>query len=456
MPATEAPARSLRAHLLLWLLVPMALMAAIDAYTSYHTAEETARIVQERMLLGAARVIGEQVRYEDGALQVSVPPAALEMFASPSHDRVFYRATAEGDTLLTGYWDLPKPPSKPGAEQATYFDAVLRERPIRVVAYAQPVFTSTQRSTVLIEVGQTLDGRDTLARDIWLATVSRHLIAVPLLALLLWLGLRGGLKPVLALRDRVLAREPGSTERLDEARAPRELQPLVAAINEYAQRLDHHMSAHSRFIADASHQLRTPLTVLNTQISYALRQEGATREEALRAAEASVHHGIRLVKQLLSFTAVEGGVASSQPPGDVDLLEVVTEVLERESWLAQDRGIDLGLDSDGGSAIVAGHRHLVVELVANLVDNAVRYTPRGGEVTVRVRGNEVIVQDNGPGIPEADRERVFERFCRLENSSSDGCGLGLAIVREITRLHGARVTLEDATGGRGLAVRVSF
>jgi two-component system sensor histidine kinase TctE len=325
-----------------------------------------------------------------------------------------------------------------------------------VVAYAQPVFTSTQRGTVLIEVGQTLDGRDTLARDIWLATVSRHLIAVPLLALLLWFGLRGGLKPVLALRDRVLAREPGSTERLDEARAPRELQPLVAAINEYAQRLDHHMSSHSRFIADASHQLRTPLTVLNTQISYALRQEGAAREEALRAAEASVHHGMRLVKQLLSFTAVEGGVASSQPPGHVDLLEVVTEVLERESWLAQDRGIDLGLDSDGGSAIVGGHRHLVVELVANLVDNAVRYTPRGGEVTVRVRGNEVIVQDNGPGIAEADRERVFERFCRLENSSSDGCGLGLAIVREIARLHGARVTLEDAPNGRGLAVRVSF
>jgi two-component system sensor histidine kinase TctE len=445
---------------LLWLLVPMALMAAIDAYTSYHAAEETARIVQERMLLGAARVIGEQVRYEDGALQVSVPPAALEMFASPSHDRVFYRATAEGDTLLTGYFDLPLPKHTPGIEQATYFDAVLRERPVRVVAYSQPVFTSTQRGTVLIEVGQTLDGRQALARDIWLATVSRHLIAVPLLALLLWFGLRRGLRPVLSLRDRVLAREPGSTEKLDEARVPRELQPLVAAFNDYAQRLDHHMSAHSRFIADASHQLRTPFTVLNTQISYALRQEGSAREEALRASEASVHHGMRLVKQLLSFTAVEGGVASAQPPSNVDLLEVVTEVLERESWLAQDRGIDLGLDNEGGNAIVTGHRHLLVELFANLVDNAVRYTPQGGEVTVQLRSDEgkveAIVQDNGPGIPAADRERVFERFVRLQNSSSDGGGLGLAIVREIARVHGAQVTLEDAPSGRGLAVRVSF
>lgn len=458
MRATRAT--SLRAHLLRWLLVPMVLAALFDAYAAYHAAVQTARIVQERMLLGAARVIGEQVRVEDGVLQVSVPPAALEMFASPSRDRVFYRATADGDTLLTGYYDLPLPPVPPRVEQATYFDAVLRERPIRVVAYAQPVLASPQHGTVLIEVAQTLDGRTALARDIWVSTVGRHLVAVPLIALLLWLGLKRGLRPVLALRDRVLARQPGSTQQLDESSAPRELQPLVAAFNDYAQRLDRHMSAHSRFIADASHQLRTPLTLLNTQISYALRQDGRAREEALRASQESVHHGMRLVKQLLSFTAVEGGVPSSQAPEAVDLVELVTEVLEREAWLAQDRGIDLGFDGERGAATVDGHRHLLVELFANLIDNALRYTPRGGEVTVKVRSGrdatDVVVEDDGPGIPAADRERVFERFCRLENSSSDGCGLGLAIVREIARTHAAQVTLEDAPSGRGLAVRVRF
>src|SRR5438105_7460073 len=159
-----AKSNSLRTHLLLWLLVPMVVVAAVDAWTSYRAAVETARIVQERMLLGAARVIGEQVRLEDGVLQVSVPPAALEMFASPSRDRVFYRATGEDDTLLTGYYDLPLPPHAPGVEQATYFDAVLRDRPIRVVAYAQPVLASSHRGTVLIEVAQTLDGRSALAR----------------------------------------------------------------------------------------------------------------------------------------------------------------------------------------------------------------------------------------------------------------------------------------------------
>lgn len=455
-----AKPRSLRAHLLLWLLVPIAIAAAIDAYTSYHAAVQTARIVQERMLLGAARVIGEQVRMEDGVLQVSVPPAALEMFASPSRDRVFYRATADSSALLTGYWDLPLPATRPRIEQATYFDAVLRDRPIRVVAYAQPILASPQRGAVLIEVAQTLDGRTALARDIWLVSVSRHLAVLPLIALLLWLGLRRGLLPMLELRDRVLARQPGSTERLDESAAPSELQPLVAAFNAYAQRLDRHMSSHSRFIADASHQLRTPLTLLNTQISYALRQQGSAREEALQASQASIHHGMRLVKQLLSFTAVEGGVAPAATAGRVDLIELATELLEREAWIAQERGIDLGFESPCTSAPVTGHSHLLSEMLANLVDNALRYTKPGGQVTVHVscggHGAEIRVEDNGPGIPPADRERVFERFCRLENSSSDGCGLGLAIVREIAHAHGATITLEDAAPAGGLVVRIVF
>jgi two-component system sensor histidine kinase TctE len=452
--------RSLRAQLLLWLLVPMVLAVAVDAYTSWIAAVQTARRVQERMLLGAARVIGEQVRMEDGVLQVTVPPAALELFASPSRDRVFYRATAEGDVLLTGYYDLPLPPTMPRVEDATYFDGVLRGRSIRVVAYSQPVLSSAHQAPVLIEVAQTLDGRVALARDIWLSTVTHHMLALPVVALLLWLGLRRGMQPVTALHDRVLAREPGSTEKLDPAAVPAELQPLVAAFNEYAQRLDEHMSAHSRFIADASHQLRTPFTLLNTQMSYALRQDGARREEALRAGQATVHHGMRLVKQLLSFSAVEGGASAGGAPERVDLVPLLTTLLEQEAWLAQERGIDLGFDNHCKQAIVTGHAHLLPEMFANLVDNALRYTPRGGCVTVRVESTagavEVTVEDDGPGIPVADRERVFERFCRLENSLSDGCGMGLAIVREIARTHNADIALEDGGAGRGLAVRVRF
>jgi two-component system, OmpR family, sensor histidine kinase TctE len=452
---------SLRAQLLLWMVVPIAVVAALDAITSYGAAVESATIVQERMLLGAARVIGEEVRMEDGVLQVLVPPAALEMFASPSRDRVFYRATDDRDALLTGYFDLPLPPHRPRSEEATYFDAVLRDRPIHVVAYSQPLLAAPERGSVLIEVGQTLDGRDALARDIWLAAARRQLLLVAVMAILLWLGLGRGVRPVLHLRDRMLARQPGSVEPLDEKAVPLELQPLVSAVNDYAERLDRHMSAHSRFIADASHQLRTPLTLLNTQVSYAMRNDDpALREEALHAIQASVQHGIRLVKQLLAFTTAEAGPQGAGASEPVDLVALATTVLEREAWLAQERAIDLGFESDAPQAHVNGQRQLLTELVANLVDNAVRYTQPGGRVTVSVRaGGErstLVVEDNGPGVPPEQRERVFERFFRLDNGQSDGCGLGLAIVREIARAHGARVSLADAPSGRGLAAVVVF
>jgi two-component system sensor histidine kinase TctE len=452
--------RSLRTHLLLWLLLPVAAIAIVDGYVSYRAAVRTAQIVQEQLLLGAARVIGEQVRVEDGALQVVVPPAALEMFASPSGDRVFYRATAADGSLLTGYYDLPLPPTRPQAEQASYFDAVLRERPVHVVAFAQPVFAETGGSVALIEVAQTLSSRTALAREIWQGTIARHLALVPLLAFLLWLGLRRGMHPVLALVDRVRDRQPGAVETLDLAAAPVELQPLVAAFNEYARRLDSYVSAQSRFIADASHQLRTPLALLSTQLAYARRNDGDEREDALRASQATVQHGMRLVNQLLSLTAVEGGVAEALAPEQVDLTAIVKQVLEGESWLAQERGIDLGFEGDSQPVVVHGHAHLLVELLANLVDNALRYTPRDGRVTVRVHSDGassvLVVEDDGSGIPVADRERVFDRFCRLENSRSDGSGLGLAIVREIAQLHAAPITLETPPGGRGLLVKVVF
>jgi two-component system, OmpR family, sensor histidine kinase TctE len=452
---------SLRAQLLLWMLVPIAAVALLDAVASYRSAVESATIVQERMLLGAARVIGEQVRMEDGVLQVLVPPAALELFASPSRDRVFYRATDDHDALLTGYFDLPLPPRRPRTEEATYFDAVLRERPVHVVAYAQPLLSAPDRGAVLIEVGQTLDGRDALARDIWLAAARRQLLLVALVGVLLWLGLGRGVRPVLHLRDRMLARQPGSVEPLDEKAVPLELQPLVSAVNDYAERLDRHMSSHSRFIADASHQLRTPLTLLNTQVSYAIRNDDPRlRDEALHAIQASVQHGIRLVKQLLAFTTAEAGPDSAAAAEPVDLVAVATRVLEREAWLAQERNIDLGFEADAGVAPVTGRAHLLTELVANLVDNAVRYTQPGGRVTVIVRrsgrSTTLVVEDNGPGVPPEQRERVFERFCRLDNGQSDGCGLGLAIVREIARAHGAQVSLTDPPSGRGLAAVVVF
>jgi two-component system sensor histidine kinase TctE len=451
---------SLRSQLLSWLLAPLALVAALDVWATYRLARDTATIVQERMLLGAARVIGEQIHLEEDVVQVVIPPAALELFVSPAHDRVFYRVSGSDGALLSGYYDMALPPRMPLAEEAVFFDTTQRGRPVHAVGFAQPLLSAPGRGPVLIEVAQTLEGRDELAGEIWGVAVSRHLALLLLVGLLLWFGLRRGIRPLLAVRDRMRERAPGSLVPLELQAVPLELRPLVSAVNDYVARLHLHMSAQQRFIADASHQLRTPLTVLNTQVVYALRHpETAVREDALHAIHLSVQHGIRLVQQLLAFTmAAAGGAAPAA--ARVDLCAVLQAALESLAGMAQQRGIDLGFESDGIAFDVMGSRQLIHELVANLVDNALRYTPPGGRVTAGIRTTPqavvLTVADNGPGIPVEARDKVFERFYRLRDTHSDGCGLGLSIVREIAGASGASVELGQPGDGPGLLVTVTF
>jgi two-component system sensor histidine kinase TctE len=267
--------------------------------------------------------------------------------------------------------------------------------------------------------------------------------------------------PVLRLRDQVLRRKPGTLEPLDAASAPQELTPLVDAMNDYVRRLDEHMSAHGRFIAYASHQLRTVLTVLNTQVSYALSNaDPAARDDALHGIRDGVQQGIRLVNQLLLLFSAEAGAAQPLREAEVDLAEVVQRVLEELAALAQSRNIDLGFEQKGDATTVRGTPSMLHELVANLVDNAIRYTPPGGMVTAAVLGSAsgvtLRVEDNGPGIPADQRERVFERFYRLHDDGPGGSGLGLPIVREIAAASRADVRLSDPPSGNGLIVSVTF
>jgi two-component system sensor histidine kinase TctE len=452
--------KSLRAQLLAWLLVPLLLYAAGSAWFSYRNAEETATVVQDRLLLGSARMIAEQVRYDE-APQAVIPPAALELFQSSERDRVYYRIATANGSLLAGYPELPLPPGPVAVEEAVYFDATAREEPVRIVAFAQPVFVAPHEGPVLVEVAQTLQSRTALTRQIWMHTVRQQLLMLALAVLMVLVGLRRGMATVMQLRERVQRRRPGVIEPLNTASVPQELTPLVHAINDYVKRLDDHMSAHSRFIANASHQLQTPLTLLNTQVSYALRSTDASaKDDALRAIREGVRHGIRVVNQLLTLSAAEFALAHSTRQSDVDLIDVVKRVLEESAMVAQSKQIDLGFEHYGAQAVVHAVPSMLQALVANLIDNALRYTPIGGVVTasVEARGdvNILRIADDGPGIPPEERERVFERFYRLRQDQSDGCGLGLPIVREIATASAAAVTLSEPPAGRGLVVLVTF
>ena len=458
--SSSAMRSSLRLQLAAGLAVPLGFLVVVNTWLSYREASATSTAVQDRMLLGAIRIIAEQTYYRGDELHVEVPPAALELFESASRDRVYYRVVSPQGALLLGYPELALPSRPLSAEEFTHFDATMRGEPVRVAALAQPVIGAPQPQTVVIEVAQTLRSHRELAAQIWKQAILHQLFMLALAIALLWLGLRYGLRPLTRLRNAVLERRPGTLEPLTAGSVPQELAPLVSALNEYVARLDAHMSAHGRFVAYASHQLRTALAVLNTQVSFALgNADEETREDALRAIRDGVRDAIRLVNQLLTLFMAEAAAHATHSQPEVDLAEVVKRVLEESAAAAHAKTIDLGFEQRGG-ALVRGTPSMLHELVANLVDNAIRYTPRGGVVTAAVEGTEervtLRIEDNGPGIPLDQRERVFERFYRLHDDGSSGSGLGLPIVREIAAASRARVDLSTPLRGQGLVVSVVF
>src|SRR6266852_1432462 len=262
---------SVRARLLAWLLVPISVLVGFNMWLTYSNAEETATVVHDRMLLGSARMIGEHVTYEEGLVEAVIPPTALELFQSKAADQVYYRVVTQRGELLAGYAELPAPAVRPEVDGWAFHNASFRGNPVRVVSFVQPVFGTPEHASILVEVAQTLRSRGALSREILLRTVGQQLLLVLLVVLMLWFGLSRALAPVLRMSEQVRARKPGALEPLDVSRVPNELKILVVALNDYVRRLERQMSTHSRFISNAAHQLRTPLTLLNTQVTCALR-----------------------------------------------------------------------------------------------------------------------------------------------------------------------------------------
>jgi len=275
-----------------------------------------------------------------------------------------------------------------------------------------------------------------------------------------WIGVSRSLRPLEQLRDAVSNRSHRDLSPIQGQRSPREVQPLVAAINELMQRLSVVLNVQRHFIADAAHQLRTPLAGLTTQTELALRQ---TDPMALRHVLGQIHAGIErtnhLVHQLLSLARAEAGPEMTMKFEPLDLNALVRR--ETAEWVPQavQKGIDLGYEGPEQPVEIVGQPLLLREMLANILDNAMCYSPQDGKVTVHLLAGEhpcVMVEDSGPGIPVEERERVFERFHRLTANGGAGSGLGLSIVREIARAHGARVWLEDAGAGGGLRVNIQF
>ncbi len=455
--------RSLRANLLAWVLVPLASSVALDAWITYHDTLDTASVVQDRLLLGSARSIAEQIRFEDGSFQNQIPPAALELFQSTQPDRIYYRVTTGAGRLLAGYTDLARPDIRLRSESPYFFNSSMHAAPVRVVALLQPVIGDPNAQPVMVEVAQTMHGHQQLAASLWMHAVRQQLLILALAMVFIVLGLNRGLQPLLRLRNLVNARAPGTLEPVQAQGMPAELAPLVDSINDYIRRLEEHATTQSVFVQNAAHQLRTPLALLNTQISFASRaRDAADRMESLTAARHTLQQTVRLVNQLLMLSAAEafGGDAQADKSAENDIAAFVQQVFESLAHHAQERNIDLGFEAIGVPRLVHAPPLALREILKNLIDNAIRYTQVNGVVTVLFQPSErgacITVQDDGPGIPPELRERVFERFFRIDDHDSNGSGLGLAIVREFASKLGATVRIATPPNGVGLAVTVQF
>ncbi|WP_237479128.1 sensor histidine kinase [Lichenibacterium dinghuense] len=447
----------LRTYLLAWVLVPLCLLAAVNALVGYRSARETANLVADHTLLASARVIAEAARDEDGTLQVTVPPAALEMFDTGEGDFVYYRVIDAAGRLIAGAADLPLPPD--GPEDIDSYEARYRDRTMRFYALDHILAGSGPPAPLTVVVGSSLAGRDVLVRRLWLAGFGQGLALIAAAGLFMVFGLKRGLAPLIRLRDEVRARPAGSLELFSPEAVQSEIRPLVEAINIRIERVRAQLAAQHRFVANAAHQLRTPLAILGLQATAAARRAGrADQGEALKAVQVSVGEMSRLAEQLLLLSRAEPG-ARLERSDRVGLGALARRVLDGFALLALERGIDLGLDEREGRVEVVGDGTMLGEMLGNLVDNALRYCPTGSTVTVGVymRDGEALlaVGDDGPGLPAGEENRVFERFYRVPGTEASGSGLGLAIVKEVAEAAGGTVSARRPPGG-GLIVEARF
>lgn len=461
-------ARSLHRQLFIWLMLPQGVLWLAAALFTYNLAAGYANEAIDASLLQASRALARQIKPTASGLFIDFPRSAQEILESDPTDRVLYAVSSPPGQLLLGDAQLPHVKvESPRFNEPYFYDGTYREpiegrrtapgERVRVVAlYLQFGLEGTPDGTMLVQVARSRANREELARRILVDTALPLSVLIALMTVVVWAGIRAGLRPLEALQDQVEGRSANALAPIELTAAPPEVRALAGAMNTLLAEVRRNVAAQKRFISDAAHQLRTPLAGLKSQTELAL---GEARDpaliERLRRVHESATRGSRLVVQLLTLARAEPESAQRQDRVAFDLRQLARETTAELVPRAMGADIDLGFDESEGDApaFVVGIPLLLREALVNLLDNAIHYAGRGASTTVRVRAGEgtaaLEVEDSGPGVPEAECEHVFERFVRGTHDGS-GCGLGLAIVREIVERHGGTVTLGAAAGGGAL------
>lgn len=452
----QARAHTLRRRLVALISWPLLVLLGLSMFADYRSAVSIADEAYDSALSGTVVALVTRLERDDDDLDIEVdlPPAADEILRSDTLDKVQYVVFDDQAKVLAGDPELLQLPRPRRPNHAELGDAELGGRRVRTAAYR---YESPGLVATAI-VAETTFKRSHAARRILITIFWPNLLLIAAALLLVYFGVRVALEPLDALGDTIAGRGADDFGPLAEDEVPGEARPLVRAINRLMAHLGRASHAQQVFLSNAAHQLRTPLAGLQTQLDLAadtLPPEARPRLERLRQ---SVRRLAHFTHQMLALARSSSEGALIHENGPVDLAGLLEETASELLDAALARGVDLGFDSAPASLV--GSRWMLREMLANLVDNAITYTPAGGHVTVRCGSVESVafieVEDDGPGIPEAERDKVFERFYRVVGTAAEGSGLGLAIVREVAVRHGAQVIIGSGPGGAGTCVRVSF
>ncbi|HQD14443.1 MAG TPA: sensor histidine kinase N-terminal domain-containing protein [Ottowia sp.] len=461
--------RSLFGEILDWMLTPLLLLWPVSLALTWLVAQNLANKPFDRALVYNVQALAQLIQTApQGRVRFNLPQPASELLRADDSDMVYYQVLGTRGEFLSGERDLPAPPRadanpdpEPGAADEPHLrDAEFRGLPVRVAHLWVPVEGSPAQA--LVQVAETREKRSVLAAEIIKGVMLPQFAILPLAVLLVWLALVRGIRPLSELESRIRARRPDDLSPLDDHAVPQEVAPLVGSVNDLLTRLKDSIATQKRFLADAAHQLKTPLAGLRMQAELAQR-EGASEDELKQSLQQIGHASVRAthtVNQLLALARAEGGsAAAAHEP--CDLAQLTIEAVREAVPAALERGTDLGYEGPEPGAphlVRLGNPLLLKEMLRNLIENALHYarTPGTGAavVTVRLRANPpggglaLEVEDNGPGVPPAERELVFQPFYRALGTNVDGTGLGLPIVREIAEQHDASVSLTDAHPGQ--------
>ena len=442
---------SISRQLVVWLAIPLMLLALCGGLVHYFNNVAPGVINSDRLLKDAAAAVIAHLRAEKGRITLDAGAAAPPL---PAPDATLFAVRDSQARLLGG--DARVPPIAVSGEAGVGFAVIQIEQ--RNVRSFTARFDSPA-GIALVTVADVRPGREPAARYGLMSTLLWDFVQLDLTLVLVWVGIQVGLRPMKRLRQEIAIRSPQDLRAIDESSVPRELAPVVVTLNRLFGTLRASVQSQQQFIANTAHQLRTPITGLQAQLDLLISEAAAAPVKTrLLTLQEGIHQLTHSANQLLTLARADPTVNLAAKNQEVALDAMAGEVVAQFFDRALKSNIDLGMDVTPAS--VLADPSLIDDLLINLVDNALKYTPSGGTVTVsagRHNGNAYIaVEDTGPGIPEGDRQRVRQRFYRLPNSPGHGSGLGLAIVEEIAQLYGASVSITSGADGRGTRIAVRF